>query len=80
MDLKKLPEQGVSLEEQIQELERELALRERVYPKWVEAGRMSQREAQQRYLALRAALTTLRSGGRGQPSERALSGEEVYLP
>lgn len=33
MDLKKLPEQEVSLEEQIQELERELALRERVYPK-----------------------------------------------
>lgn len=50
---------SVTLEQQIACLRRELALRERVYPKWVASGRMTPVGADRELDAMRAALQTL---------------------
>jgi len=42
----------------IDELEREVALRENVYPKWVQGGRMTQEKADFHLGAMKALLTT----------------------
>lgn len=44
---------------QIACVKREIALRERVYPKWVAAGRMKQQAADHEIAAMRAVLATL---------------------
>lgn len=49
----------IPLSEQIAEVKRELALRERVYPGFVKSGRMKQAEADQHYARMKAALYTL---------------------
>ncbi len=48
-----------SLTDQIAAVRRELALRERVYPRWVDAGRMKQAKADTEIVAMRAVLATL---------------------
>jgi hypothetical protein len=51
----------VSLQEQITAVRREIAMRERVYPKWVVTGRMSQMKADTEIAAMRAVADTLAS-------------------
>lgn len=50
----------VPLSEQIKCVEREIVLRRRVYPRWVESGRMKQAKADQEIAAMEAILETLR--------------------
>lgn len=54
----------VTLQEMIAEVERELALRARVYPKWVAAGRLSQAKADAYTRRLEAVLELLRQQSR----------------
>jgi hypothetical protein len=49
----------ISLADQIKEVQRELMLRERVYPKFVESGKMTQQQADLHMQRLKAALATL---------------------
>jgi hypothetical protein len=49
----------ITLAEQIAEAQRELALRERVFPRWVKSGRLSMDEAYHQLAAMRAILRTL---------------------
>ena len=49
----------ITLEEQIAEAQRELALRERAYPGWVKSGRLSMDDAYHRLAAQRAIVATL---------------------
>lgn len=49
----------VTIEQQIASVRRELALRQRVYPKWVAAGRMKQGAADQEIAAMQAVHDTL---------------------
>lgn len=51
----------VSLDEMIAEVERELSLREHVYPKWIEAKKMRPEKADQCVARMRAVLQTLKS-------------------
>lgn len=51
----------VTLDEMIAEVERELALRRRLYPLWVETNRMSQTAANWQILAIQAVLLRLQS-------------------
>lgn len=44
---------------QIAEVKREIRMRESVYPKWVGAGRMEQREADAKMNTIKAVLATL---------------------
>jgi hypothetical protein len=50
----------IPLQAQIVELERELALRARVYPRFVASGKMSQKAADHHTDCLRAAIETLK--------------------
>lgn len=52
-----------TLEQQIEELEREHAQRERIYPRWINAAKpkLSPNVANQRQARLRAAIETLRA-------------------
>lgn len=64
-------EPPVTVPEQIAAIEREIAMRGRVYPRWVAAGKMTQAKADHELRAMRAALDTLRSLG---PPHASLAG------
>lgn len=51
---------AVTIERQIACVEREIALRRRAYPRWVSAGRMTQRDADRELAEMEAVLATLR--------------------
>lgn len=50
----------VTLGEQIKCLEREIGYRKRVYPRWVESGKMKLDQADYQVAAMEAALATLK--------------------
>lgn len=50
-----------SLDEQIAELRREAGFRPRVYQRWVDAGKMTQQQADERIGRLLAAVETLKA-------------------
>ncbi len=52
---------AVSIEEQIAEVEREIKLREHVYPRWVAEKKMRQEKADKCMAAMRAVLETLKT-------------------
>lgn len=49
----------VPLDEQIRCVKREIAMRERVYPRWVQDGKMGPAKADQELTSMRAVLETL---------------------
>jgi hypothetical protein len=51
----------VPLSEQIECVEREIRMRNKVYPRWVEAGRMSKAKARDEQAAMEAVLATLKA-------------------
>ena len=55
----------LTLEGQIACVEREIKMRVRVYPRWVEANRMTQEKASQEIESMRAVLITLQEVQRG---------------
>jgi len=57
-----LPAQ-VTLRDQIACVEREITMRERVYPRWVAAGKMTPGKADAELAGMRAVLETLRGLG-----------------
>lgn len=50
---------AIPLEEQIKEAHRELAIRQRVYPKWVKEGRLTQEAADRQIANSKAIIATL---------------------
>lgn len=56
---------AVSIEEQIECVRREVRMREQVYPRLIESGKMTESQASRELDAMRAALLTLRDRGRG---------------
>jgi len=51
---------AVSIERRIACVEREIALRRRAYPRWVQAGRMTEHQADGEVAEMEAVLATLR--------------------
>lgn len=51
----------ISLDDEIAEVVREIDLRERNYPKWIEAGRMRQEHGDRRIAVMMAVLNRLRA-------------------
>lgn len=49
----------MSIEEQLAAVRREVAMRERVYPRWVEAGRMTAEKADHEIEAMKNVAATL---------------------
>ncbi len=62
---------SVSLAEQIASVEREIRMRERVYPRWVEQRRMMEKTAEHEIACMHAVLATLRRVAAEQGHERA---------
>lgn len=54
-----MTETAITLNQQIKAVEREIAMRSRVYPGWVSRGKMRQSEADYEMAAMRATLATL---------------------
>lgn len=52
---------AVPIEAQIRCVEREIRMRKRVYPSWVERGRMTQAKAEEELEAMEAVLATLQA-------------------
>lgn len=50
----------ITIDEQIKAVEREISMRRRVYPRWVENKRMSQEKAVKEVKAMEAVLETLK--------------------
>jgi len=59
-----LPPQPVPLDEQIKSVEREIAVRVRVYPRWVVDRRLTQAKADHEIAAMKAVLATLQKAKR----------------
>lgn len=51
----------VTLEDQLRCVEREIALRERVYSRWAESGKMMRQKADREIAVMRAVADTLRA-------------------
>lgn len=51
----------VTLKDQIACIEREITMRQRVYPRWIEAGRMKQAKADAEIRTMQAVLATLKT-------------------
>lgn len=49
----------IPIPEQLKEIRREIAVRERVYPRWIAANRITQHEADRKLEILRAVAETL---------------------
>lgn len=56
-----LPERPISIGQQIAAAGRELQLRERVYPRWVDAGTMTAEKARHEIACMKAIVATLQS-------------------
>lgn len=62
----------VPLARQIKAVQRELALRQKVYPRLVASGQMAQREADDELEAMRAVLTTVQMAALAASQQMAL--------
>lgn len=51
--------QQITIDEQINEVKREIAMRQKVYPKWVESGSLPKPKADFQILAMEAVLVSL---------------------
>ena len=59
-----------TVDQQISEVQREIALRENVYPRWIESGRLTKQKAEHQITCMKAVLGTLMA-------VKALSGPKV---
>jgi hypothetical protein len=50
---------AISLDDQVKEVKREIAMRKRVYPRWVAQGKMDKALADKKLAIMEAALATL---------------------
>ncbi len=53
--------QQVTIDEQIAEVKREIAMRNKVYPRWIEAGSMKKSKADFQILVMEAVLISLQT-------------------
>ena len=58
----------ITIADQVKCVERELAMRKNVYPKWVAAGKMREETANMEISRMEAVLRTLKTYHRGQQS------------
>lgn len=54
-------EQNFTFKQQIECVEREISMRERVYPNWIAAKKLKQEKADYEFACMRAVLHTLKS-------------------
>ena len=62
----------ITLDEQIECVRREIGMRHRVYPRWVQIGRITQAHADHQIAAMTAVLATLEAQRPAEPQQGAL--------
>ena len=72
-----MPNVPDSLEAQIAEIDRELAMRKAAYPKWIRDGRLSQTQADRQMAAMQAVASTLRRMKERQATEAGSGGRDA---
>lgn len=68
---------SVSLDDQWKELQRELAMRKRLYPQWISNGTLHPKAAAERIAALEAAAETVREARMRQSMTSVLTGKPI---
>lgn len=63
---------NITLDEQIDCVRREISMRRRVYPRWIDAWRMTEERADHEIAAMEAVLATLESLRPTQPEQGEL--------
>ncbi len=64
--------QQVTIDEQIAEVKREIAMRNKVYPKWIESGSLSKSKADFQILVMEAVLISLQAIAREKAPQAGL--------
>ncbi len=72
MNEKKHFVQQITIDEQIAEVKREIAMRQRVYPRWIEAGSLQKSKADFQILAMEAVLISLQAIAREKAPQAGL--------
>jgi hypothetical protein len=54
-----MPKISITLDDQLAEVNRELAMRYKMYPKWISLGQMKRADANKQYAALKAVKRSL---------------------
>lgn len=62
----------ITIDEQIAEVKREIVMRKKVYPKWIEAGSMQKSKADFQILAMEAVLISLQEIAREKAPQGGL--------
>lgn len=62
----------ITLDEKIACIRREIGMRQRVYPRWVEIGRLTQDKADDEIAVMQAVLEDLLARQPGEPEQGAL--------
>ena len=69
-----------TLDEQYLEVQREIAIRKRVYPGWVENGRLTDEKATRQLGCMEAVLETVRKARQAEAMTSKLTGERIDAP
>ena len=64
--------QQITIDEQIAEVKREIAMRQKVYPKWVESGSLQKPKADFQILVMEAVLIPLQAVAREKAPQAGL--------
>ncbi len=64
--------QQITIDEQINEVKREIAMRQKLYPKWIEAGSLEKTKADFQILAMAAVLISLQAVAREKAPQAGL--------
>ena len=64
--------QQITIDEQIAEVKREIAMRNKVYPKWTESGSLTKRKADFQILVMEAVLISLQEIARQKAPQAGL--------
>jgi hypothetical protein len=66
-----------SLDDQLKEIDRELAMRERLYPQWVARGTLRQSTADRQIAIMKAVHETVRKARQEKQMTSALTGKRI---
>lgn len=69
-----------TLNEQYLEVQRELAMRKRLYPQWVERGTLTELKADRQIGCMEAVLETIRKARQAEAMTSKLTGERIDAP
>ncbi len=64
--------QQVTIDEQLAEVKREIAMRQKVYPKWIESGSLPKQKADFQILAMEAVLISLQETAKEKAPQAGL--------